>query len=168
MRRALLGLAIFGCGGGGVPPEDDGGGGDARADARPDAARADAGADAQGMDFASTPGSVQCGSTLTCLSMSFACCMTRNGTMVMTSCSDPGTCATGAMSVEIDCDETPDCAMGELCCRSASAATCMMGSCGSNVQLCAKNAECVSGQCKAYTCPVEGVVHACAQPPGCN
>ena len=161
-------MVLVSCGGAGDPVMDDAGNSDAKLDAKADAGPKEGGADTGGgSDFVSTPGSVPCGSVLTCLSMSFACCMTKNGTMLMTSCTDPGTCPTGAMSIELDCDEPPDCAMGELCCRNGALTTCTMGSCGANTQLCAKNAECVTGSCKAYTCPVVGVVHACALPAGC-
>lgn len=169
MRRLAIGfLVLVSCSGSGDPVVDDAGTSDAKSDARTDSGPKESGADTGGgSDFVSTPGSVQCGSALTCPTMSFACCFTKQGTMTMVGCMDPGACPTGAMSEELGCDETPDCAMGELCCRNGPLTSCTMGSCGANTQLCAKNAECVTGSCKAYTCPVVGVVHACALPPGC-
>jgi hypothetical protein len=129
---------------------------------------ADVGSDVVvGKDFPSSPGDIQCGN-LTCLTQSFACCMTRNGTMTMVSCTDPGNCPVGPMSVEIGCNEAAgDCPMGSVCCRDMSGALTSCQATCTGTQICTKNAECLMGACQTFTCPVIGTVHACAKPPGC-
>lgn len=155
---------MLGCSGADTPPPPEDGG---STDAKKDTAVLDTGSDVVvGKDYPSSPGDIPCGN-LTCLAQSFACCLTRNGTMTMVSCTDPGNCPMGPMSVEIDCDEAADCAMGSVCCRDMAGTTTTCQTSCTGTQVCTKNSECLMGACQGFTCPVIGVVHACSKPPGC-
>jgi hypothetical protein len=163
--RAFVCWLLLACSGA-EDPNLDAGSGDASSDVKIDTAKPDAGVDSSGgMDFTSSPGEIPCGN-ITCNAQPFACCLTRNGTMSMVSCTDPGTCPTGAMSAELDCNEAADCPMGQVCCKNGALTQCVSSCMGT--QICTKNAECTSGGCRTYSCPVEGTVHACGLPMGCK
>jgi hypothetical protein len=167
MRFFVLMVPLaLGCSGADMPPPpDDSGVADGKITKD---TGVDTGFDSSGVgkDFPTSPGDIPCGN-LTCLAQSFACCETRNGTMLMVSCTDPGNCPTGAMSVELDCDEAADCTMGSVCCRDTMGATTTCQTSCMGTQVCTKNSECITGACRAWTCPVVGVVHACDKPAGC-
>lgn len=91
----------------------------------------------------SGPGRVRCGETTCALDAKQVCCEGESGAR----CQDASApCEKYAWIFH--CDETADCAAGELCCFEKRAATCVGRACErESDQMCSSDEECESGKC---------------------
>jgi hypothetical protein len=98
-----------------------------------------------------SPGKVTCGST-TCDTATDYCCAGTNGAGTCEPLNG-GTCASG---VEVECDETADCASGNVCCQQDAygphSATCETACPTGYFQVCRTNAECTPQTCIVQLC----------------
>ena len=110
------------------------------------------------------PGHVTCGST-SCDLTKDVCCVADGGakfTCTVPRPTDGGKPPPNACTgTEAFCDEAADCPAGQVCCGFVGAtggfATSCATSCGTGLQFCHGNAECVSGTCTAQPCRGETI-----------
>lgn len=110
------------------------------------------------------PGHVACGAA-TCDTSKQVCCFADGGAKA--TCTTPRPTdggkppANACVGTEAFCDEAADCPAGQVCCgfvgSTGGFATSCATSCGTGLQFCHGNAECVSGTCTAQQCRGETI-----------
>lgn len=195
---ALLPLAILACESdsspdAASPARDDAGATEPpRAPSEPPGSRLEAGAADAGAEAAPTadaggttcdapdgglpcdPGIVRCGAE-SCATPGEACCISQSGGAPSATCQPKGATCNDPI-VELGCDETGDCAAGEICCSSMSPSgapkVACAASCGTyGMQVCRSSSECTNGEpCVVQTCQ-GNIVQTCGKLPaqaGCQ